>query len=289
MAAVFNCTAAIGVQAEVYRERLLALGADAARVRLTGQMKHDGVTFADQVPGAEDLAREVGITPEDHVLVAGSTAPEEDAVLLAAFRDARRAFPSLRLVIVPRRPENFDASAAAIRAAGCGLVRRSRPGEPRGDDLVPPVILGDTMGELMKWYALSTIVFVGRSLVPLGGSNPMEPGALGRPLLWGPEMFNFPSRPPPLSKPAPPARSATPPTSRPPSSNLLTHGDRRRQMGDAARAAIRSMQGATARNIDLVREALGEIQCRVRALHARSYYHGPSPLRGEGGRRPGDG
>jgi 3-deoxy-D-manno-octulosonic-acid transferase len=257
MAAVFNCTAAIGVQAEVYRERLLALGADAGRISLTGQMKHDGVTFADQIPGSEDLAREVGLSPQDQVLVAGSTAPEEDAVLLAAYRDARRAFPNLRLVIVPRRPENFDTSAAAITAAGCGLVRRSKPGERQGDSLVPPVILGDTMGELMKWYALATVVFVGRSLVPLGGSNPMEPGSLGKPMLWGPEMFNFPVEAPALvaAGSAREVRTATDLAAA--LVDLLTHAERRRQMGEAARRQIQSMQGATARNIQLVREALG--------------------------------
>ncbi len=273
MAAVFNSTSAIGVQAEVYRERLLALGADAGRVYLTGQMKHDGVMFADQVPGAEDLAREVGLSKQDLVLVAGSTAPEEDPILLAAYRDARRAFPNLRLVIVPRRPENFDASAAAIVAVGCGLVRRSRPGD-RAADLVPPVILGDTMGELMKWYGLATIVFVGRSLVPLGGSNPMEPGALGRPLLWGPQMFNFPVEAPALVQAGAAREVGDASALSAAVVDLLTHAERRRQMGDAARAAIRAMQGATARSIDLVRQAL-------------SGY--PSPLMGEGGRRPGEG
>jgi|WetSurMetagenome_2_1015567.scaffolds.fasta_scaffold29959_2 3-deoxy-D-manno-octulosonic-acid transferase len=260
MAAVFNSTAAIGVQADIYKERLLALGADADRLRLTGQMKHDGVTFTDHVPGAEDLGRDVGLSPQDPIFVAGCTAPGEDETLLAAWRDARRAFPTLRLVMVPRRPENFEAAAEAIRTAGCGLVRRSRPdGEVGGDGLIPPVILGDTMGELMKWYALATVVFVGRSLVPLGGSNPMEPGSLGKPLLWGPEMFNFPIEAPALvaAGAAREVRSSTDLSVA--LVDLLTHAERRRQMGEAARQQIRSMQGATARNIDLVREALSEM------------------------------
>ena len=234
MRAVINSTRAIGVQADLYRDRLLELGADAARIRVTGQMKHDGARFAEAIGGAEDLRREVGIEPGAPVIVAGSTGPGEEAILLEAFREVRRRHPKARLVIVPRRPENFDAAAEAILAAGMGLVRRS--GGARGGPAdAPPVILGDTMGELMKWYALADVVFLGRSLVPLGGSNPMEPGSLGKPLLWGPEMFNFPVEAPAMvaagaarqvSGQADLARQVN---------DLLTDAARRREMGERAR------------------------------------------------------
>jgi 3-deoxy-D-manno-octulosonic-acid transferase len=256
MAAVFNTAAAIGVQAEVYRERLLALGADGSRLRVTGQMKHDGVAFADSVPGAAEMAREVGIEKGEQVFVAGSTGPGEEDALVAAYRDARRAFPRLRLVIVPRRPENFDAAAQAVLAAGMGVVRRSKSAGWEGPKLLPPVILGDTMGELMKWYALADIVFVGRSLVPVGGSNPMEPGSLGRALLCGPHMFNFPVESAALAEAGAARAVAGDSDIAAALVDLLTHADRRRQMGEAARATIRRLQGATARNIDLVRHAM---------------------------------
>jgi 3-deoxy-D-manno-octulosonic-acid transferase len=258
MAAVFNCTSAIGVQAEVYRQRLLALGADADHVVLTGQMKHDGVTFTDEVPGAAELAREIGLAPGEQTIVAGSTAPGEEAPLLAAYRDARRAFPKLRLVLVPRRPESFEQAAEAITAAGCTVVRRSQPAGAGASaaDLTPPVILGDTMGELMKWYALADIVFIGRSLAPLGGSNPMEPGALGKPMVWGPEMFNFPVEAPALVAAGAARQVSGQADLAAAFVDLLTHPERRRQMGEAARTQIRSMQGATARSIRLVRQAL---------------------------------
>ena len=256
MRAVFNTTSAIGVQAAVYIDRFLALGADAGRLRVTGQMKHDGVTFADTVAGAEDLRHEVAIEPGELVLVAGSTAPGEETPLLAAYGEARRAYPRLRLVIVPRRPENFQATADAVTAAGLGIVRRSKSAEWQGSKLLPPVILGDTMGELMKWYALADIVFIGRSFVPLGGSNPMEPGSLARPLLWGPEMFNFPVESAALVQAGAAREVGDAADLAAAIIELLTHPERRRQMGLAARETIRRMQGATARNIDLVREAL---------------------------------
>ena len=120
MRAVFSSARAIGVQAEVYRQRLVSLGADAEHIRVTGQMKHDAVTFADSVEGAETLARDMGIGGSDSVLVAGSTSPGETDLLLSAYRQVRERQPHLRLVIVPRRPENFDATAEAIRRAGFG-------------------------------------------------------------------------------------------------------------------------------------------------------------------------
>jgi 3-deoxy-D-manno-octulosonic-acid transferase len=266
MRQVFGCCSAIGVQAEVYRDRLVALGADPALIRVTGQMKHDGVTFADTVEGADDLARAAGLAPDEPVLVAGSTGPGEEAPLLDAYRRVRAAGIPLRLALVPRRPESFDGAAEAIRAAGLPLLRRSEQVEGGAAQTAandgaavgePPVILGDTMGELMRWYALADVVFVGRSLVPIGGSNPMEPGSLARPMLWGSEMFNFPVEVPALVA-AGAAREVTGAEDLADAlKDLLTSPERRRQMGEAARDTIRGMQGATARNIELVREVIG--------------------------------
>jgi len=292
MRQVFGCVSRIGVQAEVYRNRLVRLGADPSRIRVTGQMKHDGVTFADTVEGAEALGRAVGLTSDEPVLVAGSTGPGEEATLLAAYRRVRQAGIRLRLVIVPRRPENFDAAADAIRSAGLLILRRSEQGATdcssigaapgaadcssigaagtgntdwqairgtRHPEEEPPVLLGDTMGELMPWYALSDVVFVGRSLVPLGGSNPMEPGSLARPMLWGPEMFNFPVEAPAFLDAGAAREVKGVDDLADALKDLLTRPGTRRQMGRAARETIRSMQGATARNIELVREVVGTV------------------------------
>ena len=253
-AVVSSCTA-IATQAPVYTERLVGLGADPERVRVTGQMKHDAVEFADAVPGAEDLRRESALEPGAPVLVAGSTAPGEEAILLEAFRAVRERRPAARLVLVPRRPENFDAAAAAILIAGFSVLRRST-GETTGPTPPAPVILGDTMGDLMKWYALADVVIVGRSFAPLGGSNPMEPGSLAKPLLWGPHMFNFAVEAREMLSAGAARQAADLPALAQALEELLTHADRRREMGAAARSVIRRLQGATRRNVDLVRETL---------------------------------
>ena len=98
----------------------------------------------------------------------------------------------MRLAVVPRKPERFDEVAALIDEAGFGFVRYS---ELKKNDCAvtgrPTVILGDTMGDLKKFYTLATVVFVGRSLAPMGGSDMMEPAALGKCTLFGPHTFNF--------------------------------------------------------------------------------------------------
>jgi 3-deoxy-D-manno-octulosonic-acid transferase len=218
-------------------------------------MKHDGVAFADTVPGAEDLRHSSGIAPGAPVLVAGSTAPGEERILLEAFRAVRRRVPVVRLVLVPRRPENFDAAADAIRAAGFGLLRRSTC-EATGPE--PTVLLGDTMGDLMKWYALADVVIVGRSFEALGGSNPMEPGSLAKALLWGPHMFNFAVEAREMLSAGAARQAADAGALADALEELLTHADRRREMGAAARSVIRRLQGATRRNVDLVRETLAD-------------------------------
>src|SRR5205814_2529758 len=103
----------------------------------------------------------------------------------------------LRLILVPRKPERFDEVARLIESAGFSVIRRSNPTAKRDDasSLIPPVILGDTMGELRKFYAIADVVFVGRSLVDLGprqhGSDMIEPAALGKAIVVGPYTGNF--------------------------------------------------------------------------------------------------
>jgi len=126
--------------------------------------------------------------------VVGATGPDEERIILGLF--ARRTesdqFEDLRLVIVPRKPERFDEVAQTIADAGFDFVRYGTIKDAgAGSPEKVPVILGDTMGDLRKFYCLSTIIFVGRSLVPMGGSDMMEAAALGKCTIFGPHAFNF--------------------------------------------------------------------------------------------------
>lgn len=255
----------IGVQEEVYAERLLSLGADASRVRVTGQMKYDNVRVAEDEPrvdeAAVELASAVGLSAGEPLLVAGSTGPGEEEILLDAYGLLRENHPRLRLAIVPRKPERFDEVAGLISGRGFALVRRSRTLEAAGvgggaGGLPVAVILGDTMGELMNFYRLATVAFVGRSLAPMGGSNPIDPAGLGLPLVFGPHMFNFPDAEE-LFVRGGGARVVTDAASIASAVGaMLESAELASEMGERARRAITSRQGATENNVRLIDDVL---------------------------------
>src|SRR5690606_14709985 len=125
---------------------------------------------------------------ERFVWVAASTHEGEDEQVLEAHQALRRRFPSALLVLVPRHPERFDSVYEKVRAQGLRAQRRSSGTLP---DATTDVWVGDTMGEMMLFFAAADAAFVGGSLVERGGHNPLEPAALALPTLMGPHVFNF--------------------------------------------------------------------------------------------------
>lgn len=181
LASTFRRLSAVFAQNEEYAARFVALGVPAGRVYVTGTMKWDTAQVADQVPGAAELAEELGIDRSRPLVVAGSTAPEEHALL----RDA--VPPGAQLLCAPRKPEWFDGAARDLP----GCVRRSAAGASGRGGSASGRFLLDTIGELRKAYALADVVVIGRSFGALHGSDPMEPAALGKPLVCGPRMGDF--------------------------------------------------------------------------------------------------
>lgn len=168
--------------------RFVALGMSPEAVRVTGSIKFD-ITVPDDIhEQARALRGSWGLSSRP-VLVAASTHRGEDELVLDAFRRAREAYPEALLILVPRHPERFESVAALVARSGYALARRSLGESPIGAD----VFLGDTIGELLQWYALANVAFVGGSLVEVGGHNMLEPLALGVPVLCGPHVFNFQS------------------------------------------------------------------------------------------------
>jgi 3-deoxy-D-manno-octulosonic-acid transferase len=167
--------------------------ADAARFAALGgrtPIVIGNLKFDLEIPDAAlALGRELRVRwgEERPVWVAGSTRDGEEALILDAL--ARGALPPATLaVVVPRHPQRFDAVAALLRQRGIPFVRRSDNAPVPAD---VGVLLGDSMGEMLGYYAAADVVFVGGSLVPLGGQNLIEPIALARPTLIGPHTFNF--------------------------------------------------------------------------------------------------
>jgi 3-deoxy-D-manno-octulosonic-acid transferase len=179
-------------QTDEYAQRFKEIGAPGKKVIVTGLLKYDTAQIVDKVEGADALAAELGIENQ-RLWVAGATGNDEEKVLLDVYQSLKQQdqFSDLRLAVVPRKPERFDEVAQLIKQAGLPLVRYSQvKGLTAEKSKIEVVILGDTMGDLRKFYSLATVIFVGRSLVPMGGSDMAEAAALGKPTLFGPHAFN---------------------------------------------------------------------------------------------------
>jgi len=193
---VFRKVSLVLAQTDEYAERFRAIGAVAEKVVVTGSLKYDTAQITDKVKGADALAAQLGLGGQ-RLWVAGATGPGEEKIVLDVFAHLRQSdrFEDLRLAIVPRKPERFDEVAQLIEQSGFHLIRYSEvkkeATETKEKSQMDAVILGDTMGDLRKFYCLATVIFVGRSLVPMGGSDMMEAAALGKCTIFGPHTFNF--------------------------------------------------------------------------------------------------
>jgi 3-deoxy-D-manno-octulosonic-acid transferase len=245
----FRRLAFAGVQDDTYAERFRAMGVPADRVRVTGSMKWDAVEIADgsaRTVEAVGLARTLGLDLDRPIVVAGSTAEDEEALLHASVP------PGVQLVCAPRKPEHFEEAAAAMP----GCVRRSRPGEGGGRDR----FLLDSIGELSTLYRVADVVVIGRSFGTLFGSDPMEPAGLGLPVVIGPRYGDFAAAVDTLA-----ADGAVRVVDRDGLAGVLAGlmGDpaSRAGMGAKARACVLRHQGASARHAEML---LGHVAGRSR-------------------------
>lgn len=244
LAPTFGRLALAAVQDEAYAERFIAMGVAPQRVVVTDTMKWDAVELGGDVPGADALALALGIDRTRPLVVAGSTAEGEEALVLGALS----ARPDVQLLCAPRKPERFDEAAGALP----GVVRRSaRRGDTPGSPSPTGRYLLDTIGELRAAYALCDVAVIGRSFVPLRGSDPIEPIALGKPALIGPDVRNFESTVRALAQ-----SGALVPTTRETLARdlgtMLDDGALRARLAAAGLACVRAHQGATGRHADLL-------------------------------------
>jgi 3-deoxy-D-manno-octulosonic-acid transferase len=184
------------VQGEETQRRLTELGADAARITVTGSLKFDALDASPTAGmglgagrGRDRVLRFFRIPPGRPVLVAGSTLKGEEEAVIRAFNRVRTAGSNALLIVAARHPERFGEVERLCRHEGLATVRRTAlaiDAEPRADAVVL-----DTIGELAQLYQVATAVFVGGSLVPAGGHNILEPALFGKPIIFGPHMQNF--------------------------------------------------------------------------------------------------
>lgn len=178
-------------QSEIDAERLKAIGCAPERVSVAGNLKFD-VRATEEADATRMLK---ALAPRPRFLVAGSTLEEEEAALIAAHKSIRFTNRFLITVLAPRHPERFDAVATLLASSGVPWIRRSEWRGKPVEELKPlsggEIVLLDTIGELSSVYSLASVAFVGGSLVPAGGHNPLEPAQFGVPVVMGPHYVNF--------------------------------------------------------------------------------------------------
>ena len=232
-------------------ERALALGAPPDRVQITGNTKFDALNVpSTEGEGDEALRRALSIREGDLIWIAGSTHEGEEELLVRVFQRLRVRHPRLRLVLAPRYIDRAQRLVEGVRAMGLDIGRRSSP-----DGQAHPVVVLDTIGELSRVYRLATLVFVGGSFTSRGGQNILEPAGQGRPVLFGPQMENFRDSVQVLL-----GRGGIQVND---DENLyrvidelLTRPESIDALGAMARASVRQVSGASARNVELLAQTL---------------------------------
>ncbi|HKY69990.1 MAG TPA: lipid IV(A) 3-deoxy-D-manno-octulosonic acid transferase [Gammaproteobacteria bacterium] len=176
----------VAAQSQEDISRFLSIGMKKNNIHNTGNIKFELLIPPHAQEKGTQLRKMFG--GGRPVWIAASTHDGEERLILSAFKQLKRQFSNLMLILVPRHPERFDKVFELCQQEGFKAIRRSQktPCTPSTD-----IYLGDTMGELLTFYAASDLAFVGGSLVPIGGHNLLEPAALGLPVLTGPHLFNF--------------------------------------------------------------------------------------------------
>ncbi len=174
------------VQNNVYADRYVDIGAPNEKVKISGNIKFDIPIPEDKVVQGREIKERY--FAEYKFLIGASTHGEEERILLDIYLNLLKKIKQLKLILVPRHPERFNFVYDLCISYGLSVHKRSQA-------LVPSkefdVLLGDSMGEMMMYYAMSDVAFVGGSMEKVGGHNVLEPASIGVPVIVGPHYFNF--------------------------------------------------------------------------------------------------
>ncbi|MBU0478352.1 3-deoxy-D-manno-octulosonic acid transferase [bacterium] len=178
------------MQTEQDRTRIMELGAEKRKVRVTGNTKFDALVSKEENADVKNkFTKLFGIRENDKVIIAGSTHKGEEEKVLDAFQYICQKVTNVLLILAPRHPERFREITKLLEDRNIDYILRSTLDKIKRDK--QQVIILDTIGELSKLYTIADVVFIGGSLVPTGGHNVIEPASLGKPVVFGPYMYNF--------------------------------------------------------------------------------------------------
>ena len=193
---VLKCISLFLMQTEEDRRRIIEIGASAETTKVVGNIKFDQTSPSFNQNEGNEMGRSLGLQGNETILIAGSTHSGEEEILLSLFKELQLTHSNLVMILAPRHLDRLDDVAGILKKEGLPWKRRSslssnqNQAGSEGKER-PRVILLDTMGELMRLYRLGTLIFIGGSLVPVGGHNPLEPLFFKKCVLFGPHMFNF--------------------------------------------------------------------------------------------------
>ena len=241
-------------QSQADANRLLTLGADPDSIAVTGSIKFELNAGASLRESAEVLRIAWG--QDRPVWLAASTHQGEEETMLAALAQLKqhKRFANMLLVLVPRHPERFAAVARLCRKHGFRVALRS---ENRGVlDTAVEILVGDTMGELQLFYGAADVAFIGGSLVPTGGHNLLEASAVGKPVVFGPHMFNFQEISQMTLERGAGVQIQAPSELAAAVSDFLGNANRRDSAGEAGRKMVEENRGALAANMRLIEQLI---------------------------------
>jgi 3-deoxy-D-manno-octulosonic-acid transferase len=190
---LFAAFTGVGAQNDADAARLREVGCRPERIRVVGNLKFDAAKLGERrTLDVAALLRQLGVPSDAEILVAGSTHDGEEILLTGIVRRLRARFPKLFLILVPRHFERCRELGRQLRGSDVKFVCRSEISpDTRFSEGEVECLLVNTTGELKFFYECATVVFVGKSLTAVGGQNPIEPGAQGKAMVFGPNMQNF--------------------------------------------------------------------------------------------------
>lgn len=248
------------VQSDSDAQRLRRLGVLDHKIQITGNMKFDIVDYINLKKDYQDYRPRLGLSTKEKLLVVGSTHPGEEEIILNVYRDLLKDYPGLRILIAPRHPERVPEVEKIVAKLGLEPLRISKLSGSLGHGVAgSPVFILDTVGQLLSFYAVSDIVFVGGSLIRKGGHNILEPASQGKPILFGPYMFNFRDIAELFRKNQACVLVHNEQELKEGIIELLNNTSFADNLGRKARNLVSQYKGATGKNADYIRDILGGI------------------------------
>jgi 3-deoxy-D-manno-octulosonic-acid transferase len=266
---LFDQLAGVTAQNESDAQKLRKLGVRPEVLRVVGNLKFDAARVNERpVVSARALLTQLGVQEGQPILLGGSTHAGEEIILADIYRKLKKQIPNLFLILVPRHFERCGELGEQLTQRGLKFIYRSqitaamayKPGEIEG-------LLVNTTGELRNFYNEADVVFVGKSLTAEGGQNPIEPAALGKAVIFGPNMQNFTAIAEAFvaAKAAVRVRDAAELEKQ--AGLLLTKADKRAELGRNALVVVQQNQGAVDRTVDMI----------VNAFKDEDIYVAPGP------------